>query len=401
MPTTAGLRTPETVSGTTTAFTWDIRSPLPLLLADGATSYVYDPGGVPLEQVTASGTLYYHQDQLGSTRALTNASGAVVSTYSFNPYGNLTGSTGTVTNPFRYAGQYTDTETGFQYLRARSYDPATTQFLTRDPLAAITWDAYGYAGRKPLNAIDPSGLSWFSWLTTPTNLPNPGLVTGTFDVELGGAEMAIGTAEILGGTGADASLTGAVVGVPAQISGAVELPRFRGHFALFGNRSSRCRRHARLTILSSGNRWWSWCGPAVPRVSLNARRPVRASGSLVNRTALASELLVSKRATGRLSTLPRVVSAGGDTQQIARPAHRILRLVGAHESEDLDGTDPVSRASQAAAFAKISRSSRSRRFSRRSRCRSSCSAPASEVSGPLPSTLPLWSTQLRIDCADG
>jgi RHS repeat-associated protein len=37
-----------------------------------------------------------------------------------------------------YAGQYTDTETGLQYLRARYYDPSTGTFLTRDPLEAQT-----------------------------------------------------------------------------------------------------------------------------------------------------------------------------------------------------------------------------------------------------------------------
>ncbi|MDQ1492339.1 MAG: hypothetical protein QOJ23_4853 [Actinomycetota bacterium] len=59
-----------------------------------------------------------------------------------------------------YAGQYTDTETGLQYLRARYYDPSTGTFLTRDPLEAQTREPYGYAGGSPLNATDPLGLCW-------------------------------------------------------------------------------------------------------------------------------------------------------------------------------------------------------------------------------------------------
>ncbi len=55
------------------------------------------------------------------------------------------------------AGQYTDAETGFVYLRARYYDPATGQFLTRDPLVAQTRSAYGYVNSNPLNFTDPSG----------------------------------------------------------------------------------------------------------------------------------------------------------------------------------------------------------------------------------------------------
>jgi len=58
----------------------------------------------------------------------------------------------------RFAGQHTDAETGFVYLRARYYDPVTTQFLTRDPLVALTGSAYGDADGNPLNRTDLSGL---------------------------------------------------------------------------------------------------------------------------------------------------------------------------------------------------------------------------------------------------
>ena len=44
------------------------------------------------------------------------------------------------------------------YLRARYYDPATAQFLARDPLVGLTHQAYGYVGDDPLNGTDPSGM---------------------------------------------------------------------------------------------------------------------------------------------------------------------------------------------------------------------------------------------------
>jgi RHS repeat-associated protein len=137
---------------------WDQAEDLPLLLADGTTNYVYGPGGVPLEQVSGSTVYYFHHDQLGSTRVLTNSAGATVATYTYDPYGKLTASTGSVTNPFGYAGQYTDAETGFQYLRARYYDPATGGFVSRDPIARMTGAPYAYADSSPLNGTDPSGL---------------------------------------------------------------------------------------------------------------------------------------------------------------------------------------------------------------------------------------------------
>ena len=96
---------------------------------------------------------------------------------------------------------------------------------------------------------------------------------------------------------------------------------------------------------------------------------------------------------------PRVVAAGGDTQH---PAHRgdvIQGLVRLHEREDLGGTEPVSRANQAAAFERISRSSRSRRFSRRSRNSSSCSSVV-RPSARRPSSRSVWRTQLRIAWAE-
>ncbi len=38
----------------------------------------------------------------------------------------------------QYDGEYTDNETGNQYLRARYYDPATGQFLSADPIESKT-----------------------------------------------------------------------------------------------------------------------------------------------------------------------------------------------------------------------------------------------------------------------
>ncbi len=56
------------------------------------------------------------------------------------------------------SGPVVDAETGFQYLRARYYDPATGQFLSRDPITALTQEPYGYTGGNPVNNTDPIGL---------------------------------------------------------------------------------------------------------------------------------------------------------------------------------------------------------------------------------------------------
>lgn len=157
-----GLRASQTIAGTTTYMVWDMAEGLPLLLSDTTNSYIYGPGGLPFEQISSGGTVtYLHHDQQGSTRLLTGSTGTVTGSTTFDAYGNKTGSTGTSTTPLGYDGQYTSTDTGLIYLRARVYDPATAQFLTVDPMVGNTRAPYNYAEDNPINYADLSGLNVF------------------------------------------------------------------------------------------------------------------------------------------------------------------------------------------------------------------------------------------------
>lgn len=154
-----GLRTSQTISGTTTYMAWDMTEELPLILSDGTNSYIYEPGGLPIEQISNGGTVtYLHHDQQGSTRLLTGSTGTVTGSTTFDAYGNKTGSTGSTTTTLGYDGQYTSTDTGLIYLRARVYDPATAQFLTVDPQLGVTHAPYTYASDNPTNRADLTGL---------------------------------------------------------------------------------------------------------------------------------------------------------------------------------------------------------------------------------------------------
>ncbi len=209
-----GLRTSQTVSGTTAHLTWDQSGELPLLLNDGSTSYIYGPGGLPVEQISGTTPSFYHHDQLGSTRMLTDASGAASGTFTYSPYGTLSGKTGTQTTPLGFGGQYTNAS-GLQYLRARTYDPATGQFLSKDPAAQAP--SYGYAEENPLRFVDPSGrcgLSPGEWLgdVTPWSEDN---------CAYQGAKAAI---ELLGGDAATiATVTGAAAAALALVPPAAPL----------------------------------------------------------------------------------------------------------------------------------------------------------------------------------
>ena len=172
---------------------------MPQLISDATTSYLYDDNGNPIEQIDTNGTaLYYQHDQYGSTRLLTNQAGAIAATYTYNPYGALTTHTGTADTPLRWNGQYQDSDTGLYYLRARYYNPVTTQFLTRDPLEALTLAAYAYAAGDPLDLADPLGL--WGWSET---LGTIGAVAGIAAIVAAGpVAIAFGAVAIVAGAGA-------------------------------------------------------------------------------------------------------------------------------------------------------------------------------------------------------
>lgn len=154
-----GLRVSETRNTSTYPMVWDITPRLPLMLRGGNDYYIYGPEGLPFEQITSGVATYLHHDQLGSIRVLTNSSGAVTGTYRYGPNGAIWKHTGTGASLMGFAGQYRmHTENPLIYLRARTYDPVTAQFLSVDPAVASTGDPYSYAEDNPTNRTDPSGL---------------------------------------------------------------------------------------------------------------------------------------------------------------------------------------------------------------------------------------------------
>src|SRR5262249_48303792 len=68
-----------------------------------------------------SATSFFNADALGSITSLTNGTGGLAQTYSFNSFGEETTSTGSLVNPFRYIARDSDSETGLYYYRARYY----------------------------------------------------------------------------------------------------------------------------------------------------------------------------------------------------------------------------------------------------------------------------------------
>lgn len=156
-------RISKTVNGVTTQYLYDGPDIVAELSAGGAVTATYLRGLNIDEPFVRQGTTteFYHTDALGSTLALTNASGTVSTTYKYEPFGQTT-VTGTSSNPFQYTGREND-GTGLYYYRARYYSPTLQRFISEDPLEFDGGDInlYSYAGNNTVNFIDPSGL--YSW----------------------------------------------------------------------------------------------------------------------------------------------------------------------------------------------------------------------------------------------
>ncbi len=157
----------------------------------GTTSTYYTrlpAGSNPITAQTIGSSYYYYLTDLrGSTVKMTDASGNVVNTYDYEPYGQQISSTGTTPNAIRYANGYFDTSTNLYKYGARYYNPSDARWTQLDPSGQDF--GYLYANDNPVNFVDPSGLA----LTQPYlvnasgSYQNPSAGTGTGPGILGGA----------------------------------------------------------------------------------------------------------------------------------------------------------------------------------------------------------------------
>lgn len=181
--------------GTSTSYRYDPLGRRVEINASGQiTRYVYDNQDIALEydgsnnlaasyvsgteldahlEMIRGGTAYYYLlDGQGSTTALTDGTGAVVETYSYDGFGRPS-IAGSASNPFTYTGREYDAKSGFYYYRARYYDPSTGRFLSEDPEPAL--NPYPYALDDPVDFTDPTGRE----VTIERSLTTTFLVAGT------------------------------------------------------------------------------------------------------------------------------------------------------------------------------------------------------------------------------
>jgi RHS repeat-associated protein len=162
-----GIRVSRTVDGTATDYLIDHNQEYPQVILEtspgNVVSYTHGDDLISMARPAAEGgTLVYLYDGQMSTRQLTDSAGAVTDTYTYEAFGNLLSSTGSTINDYLYTGEQYDPNLGFQYLRARYYDPSVGRFTTADPREGEIYDPqslhkYLYAGSDPVNKWDPTG----------------------------------------------------------------------------------------------------------------------------------------------------------------------------------------------------------------------------------------------------
>jgi RHS repeat-associated protein len=153
----AGADQTQRTQAATTSFNNSALGVASATSSGGTDFYTRDNQGTLVSPRAASGSRYYYLfDGLGSVVGLVNSSGSKVNSYSYDPYGMQLSATGTVANPWRYAGGQFDSQTGLTKFGARYYDPDLSRFTQRDPSGLDL--PYAYAGCDPVNNVDPTGF---------------------------------------------------------------------------------------------------------------------------------------------------------------------------------------------------------------------------------------------------
>jgi RHS repeat-associated protein len=198
-----GNTTTKTDSTGTTNYSWDFENRLTSVAlpgTEGTVSYHYDPfgrriekisptassvfaydddnlvetvnaaGGVvarysqglnvdePLAELRGTATDYYEADGLGSITSLSDITGALAQTYTYDSFGNTVASSGTLRNYFQYTGREFETETSLYYYRSRYYDPTAGRFLSEDPIGFRGGiNKFTYVHNRPLDRLDRFG----------------------------------------------------------------------------------------------------------------------------------------------------------------------------------------------------------------------------------------------------
>jgi RHS repeat-associated protein len=125
------------------------------------TTYFYDTAGNLLSFERGGVRYYVATDQLGTPKAVTDATGSLVKAIEYDAWGvKLSDTNPTFDLPVGFAGGVVDGVTGMVRFGFRDYEPGTGRWLARDPILFAGGQAnfFSYTANDPVNLKDPSGL---------------------------------------------------------------------------------------------------------------------------------------------------------------------------------------------------------------------------------------------------
>ena len=165
-----GVRSSKTVNGVTTTFSYNGSLLMAQTSPQKTLLFSYDANGDVIS-VNYNGTEYFYlRNGQNDIVGLMDGSGTRVVEYTYDAWGKLISTTGTLANtlgadnPFRYRGYYYDTETGLYYLMTRYYDPEVCRFISADVYmstgqGALGGNMWAYCLNNPILYSDTLGES--------------------------------------------------------------------------------------------------------------------------------------------------------------------------------------------------------------------------------------------------
>ena len=154
-----------------TRFVWDGSRLLQEVYANGRYTYVYadQDSYEPLAQIhnytnagfeTYQEINYFHCDQIGIPREMTDKDGRLLWFGDYDGWGQLDSETNITGahQPFRLQNQYCDAETGLHYNLFRYYDPNSGRFVNQDPIGLWGGSNFYQFAPNVQEWVDPLGL---------------------------------------------------------------------------------------------------------------------------------------------------------------------------------------------------------------------------------------------------
>lgn len=168
-----GRRLEKSSNGTTNLYCYAGWQEIEEQNATNATvaTYVWGNGVDELLNMDNGGQIYfYHADDLGSIRKVTDDMGNVVEQYRYGDFGEPSFFDGSgsplartqIGNDTLFTGRRYDPETGLYYYRTRYLDQAAGRFITRDTIGiwadiGSMGNGYTYVANNPIRLTDPVG----------------------------------------------------------------------------------------------------------------------------------------------------------------------------------------------------------------------------------------------------